>query len=72
MSENFDRMTKAQIIELLKSSLAKKDLTNIREVSYDPEKDFPEREEHWKRKLEKQRIFNMTKGKGKKDLEVRK
>jgi len=67
--ENYSRLTKAELIEMLKGNLAKKDL-NITDVKYDPANDFPEREQHWKDKLKKQQIFNNTKGKGLKGLEV--
>jgi hypothetical protein len=56
---------------MLNKSLAKKDL-NITDVHYNPAEDFPERDQHWKDKIRKQRAFNLTKGKGLKDLEVKK
>lgn len=67
MSDNLNRLTKAELIEMLEQNLAKKDL-DISNVRYDPAVDFPEREKHWAAKKEKQRIFNATRGKGAKEL----
>jgi hypothetical protein len=64
-NDNYDRLTKAELIELLKKDLKTPNL----EVTYDPKVDFAEREEHWAAKKQKQRMFNLTKGKGMKGIE---
>ena len=71
MEENFNNFTKAQLIEMLNKNLTKRDL-NITDVGYSPDIDFPEREQHYKDKAEKQRIYNLTKGKGLKGMEAKK
>jgi len=71
LEENYNNLTKAQLVELLQKKLTKKDL-NMSDVGYSPDVDFPEREQHYKDKLQKQRMFNLTKGKGIKGMEVKK
>ena len=71
MEENYNNFTKAQLIEMLNKNLTKRDL-NITDVGYNPAVDFPEREQHYKDKAEKQRIYNLTKGKGLKGMEAKK
>lgn len=67
-SENYSRYTKAELVELLEKNLTKKDL-KMSDVGYNPAIDFPEREQHHQAKREKQRIFNLTKGKGIKSIQ---
>ena len=72
MVENneYNIFTKAELIEMLNGNLTKKDL-KMTEVGYNPAVDFPEREEHWKAKIQKQKMFNLTKGKGIKSIGVK-
>ena len=71
MSENneFTKFTKAELIEMLNANLTRKDL-KMSDVGYDPAIDFPERKQHYKDKIQKQKMFNLTKGKGIKGMVI--